>query len=76
MNYIKKGKPMIPKSTAYKLVRKNDNIVVAEGSAKTIRSLQKNTPATYIVLTDIKVGEKFVFTPIDEDLYDLYLQRK
>jgi hypothetical protein len=39
---------MIPKSLLYKLVRKSDNVIIAEGSAKVIVSLRKRTPNTFV----------------------------
>lgn len=49
----------IPKSTLYKLVRKSDNVIIAEGSKKNISSMQKKTPGTFVGLTTSKIGEKF-----------------
>lgn len=39
---------MIPKSLIYKLVRKSDNKIIAEGNAKDIVRLRKHTPETFV----------------------------
>jgi hypothetical protein len=39
---------MIPRSIIYKLVRRADNIILAEGNAKDIIKLRKITPGTFV----------------------------
>ena len=49
---------MIPKSTLYKLVNSN-GIVIAEGSSKEMKSLQKKNKGSRIWLSsNLKIGDK------------------
>ena len=52
---------MIPKSIAYKLVRKSDNVIIAEGSKKEMLALMKKTPGTFLGLSSSqsRLGEVF-----------------
>ena len=49
---------MIPLSTSYKLVSK-DNVIIAMGNKKDMVRLRKKTPGSFIYITDNgKIGEK------------------
>ena len=52
---------MIPKSLIYKLVRKSDNIIIAEGNHKEIQKLQKVQTDCFIGIGSYlpSIGEKF-----------------
>lgn len=52
---------MIPKSLIYKLVRKTDNLIIAEGNAKEIIKLRKNTPGTFagVGSPNSQIGQTF-----------------
>lgn len=52
---------MIPKSLIYKLVRKADNIIIAEGNKKDIQKLAKKNPDSFVGIGSHKstIGEKF-----------------
>lgn len=45
---------MIPKSLLYKLARKSDGVIIAEGNAKEMRALRKKTPGTQVWISSPK----------------------